>query len=190
MAQHAEPPPEHFPITNIAQICLVVKDLDATVERFWTRFGIGPWHFYTYGKPLVKRMTRHGQQSEYRMRVALANVGPMRIELIEPMEGDTVYQEFLDKHGEGVQHLGVLVDDMEQALASAADRGLTMTQDGAGFGLDGDGHYAYLDTEDLVGVTLELIERPKRRVPPERVFPPEGVQHPSDGVSSTADTES
>ncbi len=37
--------------------------------------------------------------------------------------------------------------------------------DGAGFGPDGDGHYAYLDTEDLISTTLELIERPKRRPP-------------------------
>ena len=44
--------------------------------------------------------------------------------------------------------------------------------DGAGFGVDGVGWYAYLDTEARLGVTLELIQRPKRRHPPERVFPP------------------
>mgnify|MGYP000072500505 CR=1 FL=1 len=38
---------------------------------------------YIYGKPLVKRMTYHGQASEYKMRVALSYLGPMRIELIE-----------------------------------------------------------------------------------------------------------
>ena len=42
---------------------------------------------------------------------------------------------------------------------------------GAGFGPDDDGHYAYLDTEARLGVTLELIERPKRRQPPEKVYP-------------------
>jgi hypothetical protein len=43
---------------------------------------------------------------------------------------------------------------------------------GAGFGLDGDGAYAYLDTEDDLGTTFELVERPKRRVTPERIYPP------------------
>jgi hypothetical protein len=47
-----------------------------------------------------------------------------------------------------------------------------MIMDGAGFGADGDGHYAYLDTEDLIGVTIELIERPKGRVEPEKTYPP------------------
>jgi catechol 2,3-dioxygenase-like lactoylglutathione lyase family enzyme len=161
-----------FPITNIVQIALVVKDLDETVRHWSDRFGVGPWSFYTYGPPLVPRMTRHGQPTEYTMRIALANVGPMRIELIEPVEGDTVYAEFVRDHGFGVHHLGVLVENMDEALGRARDAGLAMTQDGAGFGPDGDGHYAYLDTEPLMGTTIELIERPKRRAAPDRIYPP------------------
>jgi methylmalonyl-CoA/ethylmalonyl-CoA epimerase len=167
-----QPGPGTFPITGIVQIALVVEDLDATVREWHDRFGVGPWHFYTYGPPLVKRMTRHGAPCEYSMRIALANVGPMRIELIEPIDGDTVYAEFVREHGYGVHHLGVLVDDMTAALARAGEAGLAMTQDGAGFGPDGDGHYAYLDTEPLMGTTIELIQRPKRRAAPERVYPP------------------
>jgi methylmalonyl-CoA/ethylmalonyl-CoA epimerase len=43
--------------------------------------------------------------------------------------------------------------------------------EGGGYGLDGDGHFAFLDTEGLVGTMLELIQRPKRRREPHRVFP-------------------
>jgi methylmalonyl-CoA/ethylmalonyl-CoA epimerase len=161
-----------FPITNVVQIALVVKDLDATVRAWHDRFGVGPWHFYTYGPPLVKRMTRHGEPCEYRMRIALANVGPMRIELIEPLEGDTVYEEFAREHGYGVHHLGVLVEDMEEAFGRAREAGFVITQDGAGFGPDGDGHYAYIDSEPLLGTTIELIQRPARRAQPERIYPP------------------
>ena len=160
-----------FPITNIAQICVIVPDLDEAVQNYWKVFGIGPWSLYTYGKPLIKRMTRNGKPTEYKMRVALANVGPMRIELIEPLEGDTVYQEFVDKHGYGIHHIGVLTDSMAESLHRADKAGLTMTQDGSGFGPDDDGHYAYLDTEALIGTTIELIERPKRRNPPDKVYP-------------------
>lgn len=158
---------------GVAQVGIIVEDLDKAVETYWKLFGIGPWHIYTYGKPLVKRMTYHGEPSEYKMRVALSYLGPTRIELIEMMEGGTVYADFVEEHSYGVHHFGVLVDDMEEAIAEAEAAGLTMTQDGAGFGLDGDGHYAYLDTEEEIGVTIELIERPKRRVPPEKIYPPE-----------------
>jgi methylmalonyl-CoA/ethylmalonyl-CoA epimerase len=156
---------------GITQVCLIVENLDRVIESYWKLFGIGPWHIYTYGKPLVKKMTYRGKPAEYKMRVALSYIGPLRIELIEPLEGDTIYDEFVKEHGYGVHHFGVLVEDMEAAIAQAEASGLTMTQDGSGFGLDGDGHYAYLDTEGKIGVTIELIERPKRRVPPEKTYP-------------------
>lgn len=157
---------------GVAQIALVVQDLDVAVEQYHRRFGVGPWHFYTYGKPLLKQMSYRGRPAEYRMRLALSYFGPTRIELIELLDGDTVYADFVREHGYGIQHLGVLVEDMDVALADAAEAGLTMTMDGSGFGLDGDGHFAYLDTEADLGFVLELIERPRRRLPPEKIFPP------------------
>jgi len=158
---------------GVAQIAFVVEDLDKTVENYYKLFGIGPWHFYTYEKPLVSHMTRNGQPTEYAMRVALSYFGSMRIELIEQKHGDTVYSEFIQDHGYGIHHLGVLVDNMQNAIAMANEAGFTVTMDGAGFGLDGDGHYAYLDTEKAIGTTLELICRPKGRRTPERIYPAE-----------------
>ena len=160
-----------FPLKGIAQIAFVVPNVEQTAKNMTEKFGCGEWHFYTYGKPLVKRMTRKGKPAEYKMKVALGYIGDMRIELIEPLEGDTVYNEFVEKHGYGIHHLGVLTDDMRASLKDAEDAGLEMTMDGAGFGPDDDGHYAYLETEDLIGTTIELIERPKRRQPPEKVYP-------------------
>ena len=161
---------------GVGQVALVVENLERTVEAYWKRFGIGPWHFYTYEKPLVRRMTRNGAPASYAMRVALANLGSTRIELIEQKSGDTVYAEFIRAHGYGLQHLGVLVDDMKAAIREAEAAGYRVTMDGAGFGPDGDGHYAYLDTEDGLGTTIELIERPRRRAPPEKIYPPPAGQ--------------
>lgn len=158
---------------GIAQVAIIVPDLDKAVENYWKLFGIGPWHFYTYEKPLVKKMSYHGQPADYQMRIALSYIGPLRIELIEQKAGESIYADFIREHGYGVHHFGILVDDMQAVLEQAKQAGLTMTMDGAGFGLQGDGHYAYLDTEDALGVTLEFIERPKERVEPEKVFPPQ-----------------
>jgi methylmalonyl-CoA/ethylmalonyl-CoA epimerase len=170
-APAALPVPLPFLQNGVAQIAFIVKDLDRTVETYWKVFGIGPWHFYTYGTGLCRTMSYHGQPVEYRMRLALSYFGPMRVELIEMMEGPTVYADFVAEHGYGIQHLGLLVDDMEAAIAQAAAAGIPMIMDGAGFGADGDGHYAYLDTEELIGVTLELIARPGSRLTPEKVYP-------------------
>jgi catechol 2,3-dioxygenase-like lactoylglutathione lyase family enzyme len=164
---------KQFPLNDIAQICIIVPDIEEATKNFYEKFNIGPWHFYTYGKPLVKRMTRKGKPTEYKMKVALSYIGSMRIELIEPLEGDTVYKEFIEKHGYGIHHLGILTEDMQKSIKEAKEAGIEMTMDGAGFGPDDDGHYAYLDTEDLVHTTFELIERPKRRNPPEKIYPSE-----------------
>ncbi len=171
MADETPVKPGQFPITNVVQVCILVRDLDATMKNFYERFGVGPWQIYTYDKKFVPNQTRNGEPTEYSSRIGLANIGNLRIELIQPLEGDTVYTDFIKKHGYGVQHLGVLVENMEESLAKAKEAGLTMTMDGSGFGPDGDGHYAYLDTEDLVGTTLELICRPKRRHEPEGTYP-------------------
>ena len=166
---------------GIAQIALVVPDLDQAVARYWEQFGIGPWHIYTYERPLLKEMTYHGAPADYAMRLALAHVGAMRIELIEVGRGDTVYRDFVQQHGYGVHHLGVLVEDMTAAIAAGQAAGYEMVQDGRGFGRDGDGHFAYLDTVADLGVMIELIQRPAGRMPPESVYPPptEGAEPPA-----------
>ncbi len=158
---------------GIAQIAWVVEDLDTSVESYHRQFGVGPWHFYTYGPPLVKKASYRGRPSTSQMRVALSYFGPMRVEFIQPLGGPSIYAEFIEKHGYGVQHLGVLVDNMAESIAEAERAGYQMIQDGSGFGLDGDGHYAYIDTEKDFSVVIELIERPARRVPPERIYPEE-----------------
>lgn len=158
---------------GIEQVALIVKDLDKTMETWWKMFGVGPWHVYTYGKPLVKKMTYGGKPAEYKMRIALAQLSPsMRIELIEMLEGETIYADFVEEHGYGLHHVAVLVDDMQAAIGEAEAAGIPVIQDGQGFGLDGDGHYAYLGTEERIGTILELVEVPKRRVAPERIYPP------------------
>ena len=116
---------------GIAQVAIIVPNLEEAVENYWKLFGIGDWHFYTYGKPLVKRMTYHGNPSEYKMRVALSYFGPMRVELIEILEGDTVYADFVAEHGEGKYQFyidkldkkyGELVDAMETDLDNLTEQ--------------------------------------------------------------------
>ncbi len=159
---------------GINQVAFVVEDLEKTVENYYNLFGIAPWHFYTYKRPLVKHMTYYGKDVDYSMRVALSYFGPMRVELIEIERGNTVYADFVKEHGYGVHHFGIVVENMQEAIQQAEAAGFTVIMDGAGFGLDGDGHYAYLSTEKSLGTTYELIERPERRMPPEKIFPPEG----------------
>lgn len=159
---------------GITQVAWVVEDLDRSVKEFYENFGIGPWYYYRYGSPLLKMMRRWGKDTSYCMRTAVADAGATRLELIQPIEGDTIFSEFVSKNGYGkVQHFGIAIDNMAEALKIVRKAGIGVTMEGSGYGLDGDGYFAYLDTESIIGITLELMERPKRRHRPEKVYPAE-----------------
>ncbi|MFN2144298.1 MAG: VOC family protein [Anaerolineales bacterium] len=158
---------------GIAQIAILVEDLDQTVENYYRFFGIEPWHFYTYKRPLLKMSRYYGKEVDNAIRIALSYLGPTRIELIEMKSGESIHADFIAEHGYGIHHFGLLVEDMEAAQAAARAAGFEIIQEGSGFGPDGDGHYAYLDTEARLGAIYELIERPKGRHTPEKVYPPE-----------------
>jgi methylmalonyl-CoA/ethylmalonyl-CoA epimerase len=161
-----------FPPKNINQIGLVVRDLDASVRRYWEMLRIGPWKVYTYGPPLVPKMTYRGRDQSYQMRLAFTQVGNLQLELIQPLSGESIYTEHLERNGEGMHHVGVFVPSLDEAISEATRQGYMVIQSGQGYGRWGDGGYAYLDTEEPLGMILELIEVPRERVPPDMEFPP------------------
>lgn len=157
--------------SSIGQLGFVVENVDEMVKAYHEEFGIGDWKIYTYGPKILSLMTYYGKPTSYSSRIALGYFGTMRIEFIQPMEGRTVYSDYIEKHGYGLQHLGIYVQNIRSALNLAEQHGISTIMEGAGFGLDGDGHYAYLDTEKRFGICYELIQRPLRRREPESSYP-------------------
>ena len=157
---------------GITQVCWVVEDLDKTVENFYKMTNISPWEIYYYGPENLTTMRRYGKDTEFENLTAVSNAGPLRLEIVQPISGDTVYQDFVNKYGYGgVQHFGIAVENMEESLEIARKAGIDIVMEGAGYGLDGDGYYAYLDTEHIFGIMLELMCRPKRRKEPLKRYP-------------------
>ena len=162
--------------TQINQICIVVRDVRAAMRQYWDTVGIGPWKLYTVGGPdlSLAYMSYHGQSSRFKFYMALANTENIQFELIQPLEGKTIYQDFLDTHGEGVQHLGMAVDDIDQEMANAEANGVAVIQWARGVGEGKRGH-AYLDTEGCLHTTFEFIQKPgesSRPAPePDEVYP-------------------
>jgi methylmalonyl-CoA/ethylmalonyl-CoA epimerase len=155
-------------VTNIEQIAFVVRDLDRAMAT-WTGLGISPWRIYTFGPDRLSTMTLRGREQPQVIRIALCSVGPTTYELIEPLAGPSIYEEHLVHCGEGLHHLGYYVDDIDAAVAAMAERGYAVLQAGSGFGVDGDGAYAYFDTERDFGCILEAIVGPRQMPEPERI---------------------
>jgi hypothetical protein len=154
----------------IGQIALVVKDIDVAMESYWQTAGIGPWSIYTTGAPPL-HCVYHGQPANYRIKLATATSGSIQMELIEYISGDTIHRDFLASERKGVEHVGIFVPDLEEALRPYLRRGVGILQQADGLGAKGDGRYAYLDTEMILGTILELIQSSSQPVPPERIYP-------------------
>ncbi len=153
-----------------SQIGIVVPDLEAAVERYDVLWGGGPWRGFTYGVGFIPEVRYRGEPATHTMRIAINGLTP-QIELIQPLEGPSIYHDFLEQGGHGLHHLGFWVDSIEDAVSSMTKAGYDCTQAGFGYGLDGDGGYAYFDTERDFGVILEAIEIPKRRREPDFTWP-------------------
>jgi catechol 2,3-dioxygenase-like lactoylglutathione lyase family enzyme len=157
-------------LAPIGQVGLVVRDLEGAMEGFWRTFGIGPWKVYTNSAPPL-RCSYRGRPVSYRMRVALAQSGPLVIELLQYLDGECLHRDFMETGRDGLEHLGIYVPQLDRAVAHLQSRGLELLQIAHGIGVHGDGGYAFLDTERTLGAILELIQAPSERFPPEKIYP-------------------
>lgn len=166
------PPPQGI-ITAVQQVCVVVRDLRRTIEEYVTRAGIGPWAVYTYAPPDLRNCRVRGREVPYSMRLALAWTNGFMWEVIEPLEGPSIYAEHLETHGEGLHHVLVAhaEHDYAAALAELAKRGVPPLMEGHYKGTD----FAYVDSEGPLKLVLELVKRPNhpgyRRPDPEYWYP-------------------
>ena len=152
----------------IAQVGILVDDLDEALRRYaqlWE--GAGPWRVYTYGPDFIPDFRYRGAQATCSVRIALGSQTP-HVELLQPLgDSPSVYDGF----GPGLHHLGIFVPSHAEAVAELERAGYEAIQTGTGYGLDGDGGFAYWDTVSELGVIVETIEVPKRRREPELVWP-------------------
>jgi hypothetical protein len=152
------------------QVAFVVADLDAGV-RAWLNLGIGPWNIWTFDERLLPQMTYRGEPGAFAMRVALCSIGPLTYELIQSLRGPNIYEDFLDTQGARPHHLGYYVDDIDGAIEAMAAKSYEVVQTGSGFGVDGDGAFAYFDTVDDFGCYYEAIVGPRALPEPEARVP-------------------
>jgi len=141
-------------IQSINHIGFVVSDLDKTARLFWEKFGIGPWVFMEFG-PNVEKSTYYGQPCTNLLKIAEAQVGPISLELIQPVSGLSPHMDFLKAKGEGMQHLGFMIDSPDEAK-KMKDLGYKDICTATGIGEIKDGYAAYFDTDKDLPCVIEL----------------------------------
>jgi hypothetical protein len=153
-------PPATTPLSipfpaKLSQYALVVKSLEA-VGEYWARLAFPPMEVT---HPGLSDLVHRGQQGGFDQRLGWHRHGTVTWEWIEPLRGPTVYEEFLGRHGEGFHHFAFDVPDMDAAIAAWEKLGAKVTQSGAWGekGRPGSGRFAYVETDEPGGVTIELL---------------------------------
>jgi catechol 2,3-dioxygenase-like lactoylglutathione lyase family enzyme len=154
--------------TETLQISVVVRDLEAAMRTYVDDYGIGPWNIYEFNPATVEGMHEDGRPVERSWRLALAQVGQVQWELIQPLDEDSIYARFLAEKGEGVHHVGVAVPDFADTVAALGERGRGVVLGGEYNGVT----FAYLATEGDLGVITEIFDAPPgREQKPDAVYP-------------------
>ena len=145
-------------LKRLVQIGIVVADRARTTQALTSLFGIGPFRFVEWPDRAESKYYYRGVEEQVRIRQAFVQLGDVEVELIEPLEGRSGYQDFLDQTGGGIHHVLFEVSDIDPVIQELAQSGVTVLQSGTG--IRPGTRWALLDTRELLGFLVELRHRP------------------------------
>ncbi len=91
------------------------------------------------------------------VKVAFLPIGETRIELLEPASADSNIGKAIEKRGEGIHHIALLVDDIEEAIRAAKEQGLQLISETPRVGAHGR-KVAFIHPKSTGGVLFEFVQ--------------------------------
>ncbi|MBP2640934.1 MAG: methylmalonyl-CoA epimerase [Firmicutes bacterium] len=133
-----------FNVLKIDHIGIAVKDMEAA-KKFYTE---------------VLGMAVQGEEvvEQQKVKVCFIPSGDSEIELLESTSPDGPIAKFIEKNGEGVQHIALRVDNIEAALADLKAKGIRLIDEEPRYGA-GAASIAFVHPKATGGILLELSER-------------------------------
>jgi len=142
---------------DFVQIGVIVGDIDRTMNVLSEVFGIGPWRVTDWppaGRTDMQRFY-YGEPSDFTARMAFTELGPVELELIQPVSGKSIWADFLAEHGPGLHHIRFNVPEIAPVVEHVAEHGIGVTQ--RANGIRPGTSWANFDTERLVGFVIEVM---------------------------------
>ncbi len=127
---------------KIDHIGVVVRDIQQALAVYEAALGL----------PLREVM----DVPDDKVRVAFLSVGTSHVELVQPTSDDTGTAKFLENHGEGVHHICIEVENLEQTLDRLKDCGVRLIDEVPREGAHG--RVAFVHPKGAHGVLVELVE--------------------------------
>lgn len=146
----------NFGDLKVDQLAFVYKDIEKQAKIMESIFGFSK---FIFGDWETKTMKFRGKDSEVTSRLAFSRLGSTQIELIQWKSGDCSYKEFLDEGKEGFHHIACYIEDTEEYIKKFKDQGIGILQELEALYTQ----CTYMDTQETLGVIVELLEKIKRR---------------------------
>jgi len=142
-----------YDIDLLINRALVYGSLTATLAlgRYVDDYGIGPWQFAQIDLGDANNYREYGQPVERSNRIAVATVGQVMGELIEPLDEEGIHARFLAEKGKGIHHVAVATPNFDETV-ERAERENNVILSGEFSGAK----FVFLATERDLGVILEV----------------------------------
>lgn len=129
--------------THIEHLGIAVNSLEESIP-FWE-------------KMLGTKCYSIEEVAEQKVKTAFFKIGQTKIELLEPTSPESAIAKFIEKKGEGVQHIAFAVEGLEGALAENETNGVQLIDKAPRNGAEGLS-IAFLHPKSTHGVLIELCE--------------------------------
>lgn len=156
---------------QISQVAIVTRDLEKTMEAYTRLLGWGPWNVYRHEPPRLHDTEIAGERVEYTMLGAETHVGDLGFELLQPLEGPSIYWDWLEQRGEGFHHLAVMLhdtDESDELKQGFAAQGMPVLMSGR---IGETIEFFYVDTEPSLKIILESGSGHAIDLQPDYVYP-------------------
>ena len=130
-------------IKHIHHIAVLVDDIEASIGVWRAVLGAAPAQ--------IKDLPQEAA------RIAFFPVGESEIELVQPTTVDSGLSRYLEKHGPGMHHLCLEVDDLQDLLQKLKGCGIQLINEEPKLG-DGGRLYAFIHPKSTNGVLIELYQ--------------------------------
>ncbi|HAQ19172.1 MAG TPA: hypothetical protein DCR40_08070 [Prolixibacteraceae bacterium] len=126
------------------------------VSEFWHKIGQPEFQI---SNPVLGNTHYYGKIVDHKLIQGWQRHGTIAYEWCIPVKPPIVYEDHINKHGEGIHHLAFSVDNMDKVLEDYRSKGYVVSMGGtwSETGKPGSGRYEYIDLEKAGGVTMELL---------------------------------
>jgi len=149
--------PQNSPFGKMHHVGVIVRDIDKAIVHLES-LGMGPFEGMGGSKwfEITFKGELHGKPEEWKVKISNAQMGDVQLELLEPSGGKSALQESLDATGEGLHHVGYLVDDLNSEIARGLRRGLKVWTVSKPENRPG---FVYFEPTKVAGIAIELRTR-------------------------------